>query len=74
VQVAIDDAFVYSLPGVPLSGACFINHSCQPNVRIESQVVLVTMRAVDAGEALTADYRQWDLVGYGQRCWCTPCT
>ena len=75
VQLAMDDEFVYALtspPGVPRTGACFINHSCHPNVRIENQVVMVTMRAVTAGEALTADYRLWDLVGYGERCSCNP--
>lgn len=75
VHVAIDDDFVYALispPGVPLSGACFISHSCHPNVRVKNQVALVTMRAVEAGEVLTTDYRDWDLVAYGERCWCNP--
>jgi len=73
VQVAVDEHFVYALTSlVPLSGACFINHSCHPTVRIVNQLVMVTMRAVAVGEPLTADYRLWDLVHYGERCSCTP--
>ena len=74
VQVFMDDNFVYALtspPGVPLSGVCFINHSCKPNVRIVNQLVMVTMRAIAEGEELKADYRSWDLVGYGELCSCT---
>jgi uncharacterized protein len=34
----------------------FLNHSCEPNVGIQGQIVFVAMRAVAAGEELTLDY------------------
>ncbi|MFP1155473.1 SET domain-containing protein-lysine N-methyltransferase [Mycobacterium sherrisii] len=38
----------------------FINHSCEPNVGFAGNIVLVTMRAVGAGEELTTDYALFD--------------
>ncbi|HEU0155805.1 MAG TPA: SET domain-containing protein-lysine N-methyltransferase [Stellaceae bacterium] len=37
-----------------------LNHSCEPNVGIEGQIVFVTMRAVEPGEELTIDYAMMD--------------
>jgi uncharacterized protein len=34
----------------------FLNHSCEPNVGIQGQIVFVTMRDIAAGEELTLDY------------------
>jgi hypothetical protein len=75
IQVAADDRFVYALvppPGVPWRGIDYVNHSCRPNLVVRNQVVLVTARDIAAGEPLEADYRSWDLVHYGERCWCDP--
>ena len=38
----------------------FVNHSCEPNVGFLGNVVLVAMRAVEAGEELTTDYALFD--------------
>ncbi len=38
----------------------FINHSCDPNVGFQGNVVLVAMRDVQAGEELTCDYAMFD--------------
>jgi SET domain-containing protein len=38
----------------------FINHSCEPNVGFAGNVVLVSMRDIDAGEELTTDYAMFD--------------
>jgi SET domain-containing protein len=38
----------------------FLNHSCEPNVGFAGNIVLVAMRAVDAGEELTTDYALFD--------------
>lgn len=35
---------------------CYLNHSCQPNVGMLGNVVIVAMRDIDAGEELTLDY------------------
>src|SRR5262245_24812409 len=34
----------------------FLNHSCEPNVGIQGQIVFVALRAIAAGEELTLDY------------------
>ncbi len=34
----------------------FLNHSCDPNVGIQGQIVFVAMRPIAAGEELTLDY------------------
>ena len=34
----------------------FLNHSCEPNVGIQGQIVFVALRGVAAGEELTLDY------------------
>jgi hypothetical protein len=34
----------------------FLNHSCEPNVGIQGQIVFVALRAIAAGEELTMDY------------------
>jgi hypothetical protein len=73
VQLVVRGDTVYALvnpPSVPLSGIDFINHSCQPNVDVQGQIVLIAARDIRAGEPLTADYQDWDLVPYGERCWC----
>lgn len=38
----------------------FINHSCEPNLGMAGNVVLVAMRDISAGEELTADYAMFD--------------
>ncbi len=38
----------------------FLNHSCEPNVGIQGQIVFVAMRAIAAGEELTLDYATID--------------
>jgi hypothetical protein len=39
-------------------------------VTVINQTVLATKRAVRAKEPLVADYTIWDLVPYGEWCWC----
>ena len=38
----------------------FINHSCEPNVGLLGNIVLVAMRDIEAGEELTTDYALFD--------------
>ncbi len=38
----------------------FLNHSCEPNVGIQGQIVFVALRNVAAGEELTLDYATID--------------
>lgn len=48
----------------------FINHSCEPNVGIAGNVVLVAMRDIDAGEELTTDYAMFDDYEGSMECTC----
>jgi uncharacterized protein len=48
----------------------FINHSCQPNVGIAGNIVLVAMRDIAAGEELTIDYAMFDTLDEGMACRC----
>jgi hypothetical protein len=57
-----DDLFIASTP--PFDSADFVNHSCDPNCGIVGSVLLVTMRAVDAGEELCFDYAMTDSDDY----------
>ncbi len=38
----------------------FVNHSCEPNVGIAGNIVLVAMRDIGTGEELTTDYALFD--------------
>ena len=56
LQVA-DDLFLSPVSDAEFEGLMmFLNHSCEPNVGVQGQVVFVAMRAVAAGEELTLDY------------------
>ena len=46
-------------PGEPESPDDFMNHSCDPDVWMDDEVTLATMRDIRAGEELTADYAMW---------------
>ena len=70
VQIARDGDYLFGFIRSERTGIGLINHSCRPNVRIENQIVVVASRHIAAGEALTADYRAWDLVLEGIPCWC----
>jgi len=51
----------------------FVNHSCEPNVGIAGNVVLVAMRDIEAGEELTMDYVVFDTLDGEMACLCgTP--
>jgi SET domain-containing protein len=48
----------------------FTNHSCDPNLAIQGQIVLVAMRDVAAGEELTIDWATTDDGDYELQCRC----
>lgn len=37
----------------------YMNHSCEPNVGMVDEITIITMRAIQAGEELVADYAIW---------------
>jgi hypothetical protein len=51
------DCFVAALTGEEHAGVMMrVNHSCEPNVGMGGNVLLVSMRDIAAGEELTIDY------------------
>ena len=51
-------------------GMIFSNHSCNPNIGIQGQIVFVAMRAIQAGEELTHDWATTDDDSYEMLCQC----
>lgn len=51
------------------------NHSCEPNVGVRGQILLVARRGISEGEELTFDYETLDTnpVAFVCRCGCKAC-
>jgi hypothetical protein len=58
------------LPMWEPEGVDYLNHSCKPNARVVEQLYVYADRAIAPGEEITADYRTFNLVPEGIRCWC----
>jgi uncharacterized protein len=52
----------------------FSNHSCEPNIGVQGQIVFVAMRDVEAGEELTHDWATTDDDRYEMACNCGAAT
>lgn len=48
----------------------YTNHSCDPNIAVQGQIVFVAMRDIDAGEELTHDWATTDDLDYVMDCRC----
>jgi SET domain-containing protein len=48
----------------------YTNHSCDPNIALQGQIVLVAMRDIQANEELTHDWATMDDSDYEIRCNC----
>ena len=48
----------------------YTNHSCDPNIAIQGQIVLVAMRNIAPGEELTHDWATTDDLDYSMECKC----
>jgi len=59
-----EDLFLASVP--PFDPGDYVNHSCDPNCGIVGSVLLVTRRAVAAGEELCFDYAMTDADDYDE--------
>ena len=54
-------------------GMLYTNHSCDPNIAIQGQIIFVAMRNVTSGEELTHDWATTDDLDYELECTCgTP--
>jgi hypothetical protein len=51
-------------------GMLWSNHSCDPNIGVQGQIVFVAMRDIAAGEELTHDWATTDDDAYEMRCNC----
>jgi hypothetical protein len=52
----------------------FSNHSCEPNIGVQGQIVFVAMRDIAAGEELTHDWATTDDEDYRMECRCGVAT
>jgi hypothetical protein len=51
-------------------GMMHINHSCEPNLGLQGQIVYVALRDINPGEELTFDYAMTDDEPYEMKCRC----
>lgn len=68
-----DDLFLVC--GQTLSDGDFINHSCEPNLGLVSEITLAALRRIEPGEELTFDYATCDSLPYDEfECECNSPT
>jgi len=66
-----DDLFIGPVSPDEREGAMiYTNHSCEPNIAIQGQIVFVAMRDIAPGEELTHDWATTDSADYKMRCNC----
>lgn len=70
LKIIEGDKLLCFLPTEEPDGIDFLNHSCKPNARVEEHIYLYADRDILPGEEITADYRTFNLVPQGIRCWC----
>lgn len=72
IQIA-EDLFIGPLtPEERQDGMIFSNHSCNPNIGVQGQIVFVAMRDIEPGEELTHDWATTDDDTYEMECRCNP--
>ncbi|HXA96001.1 MAG TPA: SET domain-containing protein-lysine N-methyltransferase [Candidatus Dormibacteraeota bacterium] len=70
IQIA-EDLFIAPVrPDHRHGSMLYTNHSCDPNLAIQGQIVLVAMRDIAAGEELTIDWATTDDGDYELACRC----
>jgi len=70
IQIA-EDLFIAPVEPEEREGnMLFTNHSCEPNIAPQGQIVFVAMRDVAAGEELTHDWATTDDGDYEMACRC----
>jgi uncharacterized protein len=70
VQIA-DNFFVAALEDEEYEPVMvFLNHSCEPNVGLAGNIVLIAMRDISPGEELTTDYALFDDYDGQMQCRC----
>jgi SET domain-containing protein len=70
IQIA-DDLFIGPILHEEREGGMiFSNHSCDPNIGVQGQIVFVAMRDIASGEELTHDWATTDDDTYEMNCRC----
>jgi uncharacterized protein len=70
IQIA-DNLFIGPVNKEEREGSMiFSNHSCDPNIGVQGQIVFVAMRDISAGEELTHDWATTDDDTYEMQCHC----
>ena len=70
IQIA-DDLFIGPRHAHEREGCMiFSNHSCDPNIGVQGQIVFVALREIAAGEELTHDWATTDDDNYTMTCRC----
>jgi len=72
VDIQISDSFfIGPVTKEEVSGTMiFSNHSCNPNVGLQGQIVFVAIKDIKAGEELTHDWAMTDNEPYKMKCNC----
>lgn len=66
-----EDLFIGPLNEQEREGSMiFSNHSCEPNIGVQGQIVFVALRDIEAGEELTHDWATTDDDNYEMECKC----
>jgi hypothetical protein len=66
-----DDLFIGPVTEEEREGSMiYSNHSCDPNIGVHGQIVLVAMRDIAAGEELNHDWAMTDNDSYEMECHC----
>jgi SET domain-containing protein len=70
IQIA-DDLFIGPIHPRQREGSMiFSNHSCDPNIGVQGQIVFIALRKIAAGEELTHDWATTDDDDYTLACRC----
>jgi len=70
IQIS-DDFFIAPERAEEREGSMlYTNHSCEPNIALQGQIVFVAMRDIEAGEELTHDWATTDDGDYAMECRC----
>ena len=70
IQIA-DDLFIGPVQADEREGGMiFSNHSCDPNIGVQGQIVFVALRDISPGEELTHDWATTDDDDYTMTCRC----
>jgi hypothetical protein len=70
IQITKDLFIGPTTPAEREGGMMHLNHSCEPNLGLQGQVVFVAMRDITADEELTIDYAMTDDEPYEMECQC----